>query len=239
MKIAQIRRLRLRQWIDEDPQSKGNVASWCNYYSQFSFRDADDSPINPTYIRQIAPKRSAPTRNLGEKAARRLERIGGKETGWLDRLDDAGGTAAPADAGGNDERPCAATARPVSAAAAHRLPVIAAEDIAQDGGELPERFIWEAEDDVMPGGIVPAPRGQWVVLDTTVECEPGDVVLARIGRQRPLLRRITGTGNARQLVANAGGEPARPVGADCAILAVALYSHPRPLERRRRSKPPG
>ncbi|THF65154.1 hypothetical protein [Pseudothauera rhizosphaerae] len=230
MEIAQIRRLRLRQWIDEDPCSKGNVTSWCNHYSQFSFRDADDSPISPTYIRQIVPKRSAPTRNLGEKAARRLERIGGKEAGWLDRLDD--GTPAAA-AAAEDARGAVRTFR-TAPVAAHGLPVLAAEEIVQGGGELPERFIWEAEDDMMPGGIVPAPRGQWVVLDATVECEPGDVVLVRIGRQRPLLRRITGMGSARQLVTNAGGEPARPVTADCTILAVALYSHPRPLERRRR-----
>lgn len=77
--IHEIRRRRLREWIDTDPVSLGVVEAWCAYYSQFA-----EKPINPVHIRQIAPKRGKPTSNLGEARARSLEIAGGKLTGWLD-----------------------------------------------------------------------------------------------------------------------------------------------------------
>lgn len=77
--IHEIRRKRLREWIDTDPVSQGVVEAWCDYYSQFA-----DRPINPVHIRQIVPKRGTPTSNLGETRARSLEKAGGKTSGWLD-----------------------------------------------------------------------------------------------------------------------------------------------------------
>lgn len=85
MKIEELRRLRLRQWIDSDPHSNGDVVRWCDYYSQFL--DATEKPLNPSYIRQLAPENGKPNRNIGEKAARKFERAGGKPAGWLDQAD--------------------------------------------------------------------------------------------------------------------------------------------------------
>lgn len=82
MEIEEIRRRNLRAWIDADPHAEGNTAAWCDHYSQFV--DDGEGPLNPSYIRQLVPKRGTTNRNLGEKAARRLERIGGKPPGWLD-----------------------------------------------------------------------------------------------------------------------------------------------------------
>lgn len=75
-KIHEIRRRRLREWIDTDDNSKGVVEAWCAYYSQFM-----DRPINPVHIRQIVPKRGTPTSNLGETLARSLEHAGEKDPG--------------------------------------------------------------------------------------------------------------------------------------------------------------
>lgn len=93
MDIADIRRARLRQWINEDPASLGNVEAWCHHYSQFV--KEPDRPITATYIRQLVPKNGQPGRQIGERAARRLEKIGNKPAGWMDRM--AGGDEAPAD----------------------------------------------------------------------------------------------------------------------------------------------
>lgn len=82
MEIEEIRRQNLRYWIDTDPHSTGNATAWCNYYSQFV--DDDEAPLTPSYIRQLVPKRGEAKRHIGEKSARRLERIGGKPVGWLD-----------------------------------------------------------------------------------------------------------------------------------------------------------
>lgn len=82
MEIEEIRRQNLRYWIDTDPHSQGNVTAWCNYYSQFV--DDDEASLTPSYIRQLAPKNGKPQRHIGEKSARRLERIGGKPHGWMD-----------------------------------------------------------------------------------------------------------------------------------------------------------
>lgn len=87
MEIDEIRRRRLREWIDTDPVSMGDVEAWCGYYSQFVQKD--ESPLSPTYIRQLVPKRGNPNRNIGEKVARRLERIGQKPSGWLDASPEA------------------------------------------------------------------------------------------------------------------------------------------------------
>lgn len=86
MDISDIRRTRLRQWIDTDPVSNGDVEAWCAYYS--GFVSNDESPISPTYIRQLVPKSGKGSRNIGERTARRLERIGSKPVGWLDLLQD-------------------------------------------------------------------------------------------------------------------------------------------------------
>lgn len=87
MEIEDIRRLRLRQWIDADPVSRGNVEKWCAYYTQRI--DPGEAPLNPSYIRQLAPEQGKANRNIGERSARRLERIGGKPRGWLDVLSDS------------------------------------------------------------------------------------------------------------------------------------------------------
>lgn len=82
MEIEEIRRQNLRHWIDTDPHSMGNATAWCNHYSQFI--EAGEATLTPTYIRQLVPKTGSPKRHIGEKSARRLERIGGKPVGWLD-----------------------------------------------------------------------------------------------------------------------------------------------------------
>ncbi|WP_407280579.1 hypothetical protein U5817_09865 [Aromatoleum evansii] len=82
MDMAEIRRRRLRHWIDTDPHSLGNVEKWCDYYTQLV--PAGERPLNPSYIRQLAPEVGKAARNIGEKAARRLERAGGLPVGWLD-----------------------------------------------------------------------------------------------------------------------------------------------------------
>lgn len=92
MEIDEIRRRRLREWIDTDPVSMGDVEAWCGYYSQFVQKD--ESPLSPTYIRQLVPKRGTPNRNIGEKVARRLERIGNKPAGWLDTSPSEGASLA-------------------------------------------------------------------------------------------------------------------------------------------------
>jgi len=84
--IHEIRRRRLREWIDTDDNSKGVVEAWCAHYSQFT-----DRPINAVHIRQIVPKRGTPTSNLGETLARSLEDAGKKYRGWLDE-DKIGGS---------------------------------------------------------------------------------------------------------------------------------------------------
>ena len=81
MDIAEIRRKKLRQWIDTDPVSMGNVEAWCGHYSRFS-----DKPLNPTYIRQLVPERGFANRNIGERTARKLECAGRKPHGYLDSL---------------------------------------------------------------------------------------------------------------------------------------------------------
>lgn len=86
MEESEIRRTRLRQWIDDDPVSRGNIEAWCRHYSQFI---QDDQQLTPTFIRQLAPRNGKPARNIGEKVARRLEKIGGKPAGWLDRAENA------------------------------------------------------------------------------------------------------------------------------------------------------
>lgn len=86
MEISEIRQRNLRAWIDSDPHSMGNVEAWCAHYSQFA-----EKPINPSYIRQLVPEHGRGSRNIGEKAARKLEAIGSKPTGWLDVQSDAGG----------------------------------------------------------------------------------------------------------------------------------------------------
>lgn len=82
MEIEEIRRLRLRQWIDNDPVSQGDVEKWCNHYSKLAVEG--DGTLSPTYIRQLVPKRGTASRNIGERVARRLERIVGKPKGSLD-----------------------------------------------------------------------------------------------------------------------------------------------------------
>lgn len=82
MEIEEVRRLRLRQWIDSDPVSLGDVEKWCNHYSKLAAEG--DGTLSPTYIRQLVPKRGNPSRNIGERVARRLERIVGKPKGALD-----------------------------------------------------------------------------------------------------------------------------------------------------------
>lgn len=82
MDITDIRRRNLRDWIDSDPHSMGNVAAWCAHYSQFAKTGERD--LNPAYLRQLVPMAGDAVRPIGEKAARRLERIGGKPKGWLD-----------------------------------------------------------------------------------------------------------------------------------------------------------
>lgn len=84
MNLDEIRRKNLRTWIDTDPVSMGNVENWCSHYSQFL--DDDEKPLSPTYIRQLAPKRGKPNRNIGEDVARKLERIGNKGAWWMDVL---------------------------------------------------------------------------------------------------------------------------------------------------------
>lgn len=79
--LRETRRARLRYWIDTDKAiaDSGNVEAWCAYYSQFSAK-----PLTPSYIRQLVPKTGEPTRFIGEKKARELERIGGMAPLWLD-----------------------------------------------------------------------------------------------------------------------------------------------------------
>lgn len=94
MEIEEVRRLRLRQWIDNDPVSLGDVEKWCNHYSKLAA--AGDGTLSSTYIRQLVPKRGNPSRNIGERVARRLERIVGKPKGSLDEdLPVEQGAAAP------------------------------------------------------------------------------------------------------------------------------------------------
>lgn len=89
MDIAEIRRRNLRAWIDNDPASNGNVEAWCAYYSQFA-----EKPLTPSYVRQLAPERGKAVRNIGERAARKLEAIGRHPPGWLD-FDHSSGSPAP------------------------------------------------------------------------------------------------------------------------------------------------
>ena len=133
MDISDIRRTRLRQWIDTDPVSKGDVEAWCAYYSGFVGKD--ESPLSPTYIRQLVPKSGRGARNIGERTARRLERIGSKPAGWLDFLQ-------------NDE-------------AATRL--IAEEPAAQykadsQVSELSPIAVWEHPDELPDGLFIKVPR---------------------------------------------------------------------------------
>lgn len=82
MEIEEVRRLRLRQWIDIDPVSLGDVEKWCEHYSKRAGEEG--GTLSPTYIRQLVPKRGKASRNIGERSARRLERIVGKPKGSLD-----------------------------------------------------------------------------------------------------------------------------------------------------------
>lgn len=97
MKLEEVRRLRLRHWIDTDPVSMGDVEAWCSHYSEFV--GEGENTLSPTYIRQLVPKRGHAARNIGERTARRLERIGSKPKGWLDDEE-----AASADGGAAPER---------------------------------------------------------------------------------------------------------------------------------------
>lgn len=73
---TEIRRRNLRLWIDTDPRSRGNVSEWCNHYSQFIDPEQGDTPLTPNYVRQLAPQEGPAPRNIGERVARKLERIG-------------------------------------------------------------------------------------------------------------------------------------------------------------------
>lgn len=103
MNIEDVRRLKLRQWIDTDPASMGDVEAWCSYYSKFAA--AGENTLSPTYIRQLVPKRGRAGRNIGERTARRLERIGRKPKGWLDEEPSTGEAIA-----GEDESSTPSTA---------------------------------------------------------------------------------------------------------------------------------
>lgn len=107
MEPEEIRRLRLREWIDTDPYSNGDVEAWCVHYSKLA--KEGEGTLNPTYIRQLVPKKGTPNRNIGERTARRLERIGNKPKGWLDQEPGREQTPATAIAA------AVATAEPVAA----------------------------------------------------------------------------------------------------------------------------
>lgn len=83
-RLKTARRERLRYWIDTDKHSMGDVEAWCKHYSQFL--QPGEQPLTGSYIRQVAPKAGKATRGIGEKAARKLERVGSKPKGWLDML---------------------------------------------------------------------------------------------------------------------------------------------------------
>lgn len=80
MDIYEQRRARLRAWIDEDPIAQGNVEAWCDSVSKRT-----GTPVNPSYIRQLIPTAGRKAnRNIGEKAARNLEKAAGMPDGYLD-----------------------------------------------------------------------------------------------------------------------------------------------------------
>lgn len=79
------RRKNLRLWIDTDQNSRGNVSEWCDYYSQFIDPAKGDSPLTPSFVRQLVPQDQGPApRNIGERLARKLERVGGLPDRCLD-----------------------------------------------------------------------------------------------------------------------------------------------------------
>jgi len=83
MTLKNTRGANLARWIREDPHAKGNVAAWCDHYSQFL--EWHETPFNPQHIRNIAKSEIVKTESFGEKMARKIERAMGEPLYALDR----------------------------------------------------------------------------------------------------------------------------------------------------------
>ncbi len=115
----------------------------------------------------------------------------------------------------------------------HDLSVITAEEIMQKIEALKDTFIWISEDDYMATGRMPCPRGYHVVIDPGAQWEYDDIVLARIGKGRPVLRRVANQRDGNYLVTESERlEPVRVEAGD--IIGVAITVFPPVVVRRRR-----
>ena len=82
--LRRIRARNLRQIIDDDLRAAGNVATWCDLYSQNL--EADERPFSPAHIRNLM-KPDLETESFGDKVARKIERAAGLKRWFLDQDD--------------------------------------------------------------------------------------------------------------------------------------------------------
>lgn len=236
MDIAEVRRRNLRAWIDQDPHSQGNVEAWCHHYSRFA-----DKPISPTYIRQLVPARGGAARNIGERAARKLEAAGGKPPGWLDiapgtlLVQESAPTPAPgsyaalAAAQGGHEGGTLLTGLSPAPDRKGMVPLISsvqaghwthAADLLQPG----EAYDWiETGVTVRPHtfalrvtGDSMEPEfahGTIVIVEPEMDAHPGDYVVAKNGDEEAVLKKLVRDGADLYLVPLNTRYPIKPLGA--------------------------
>lgn len=223
METADIRRKNLRRWIDTDPVSRGNVEAWCSHYSRFS-----DKPITPSYIRQLVPERGKPSRNIGERVARKLEIAGGKPVGFLDRVDGNDG-----ESGNKSHFNQDAQGKQVvvpRALTVHDVPILTYGDIMNGRHNdldrldhprprVPVRttdfsagcFGLVLRDNSMAGGDRPLQKGMMVIIDPDRVPQNEEIVLLREPQSEPVVRQYWREGAASYARATGAQIPVREI----------------------------